>query len=120
MPPMAGSRAARPGGLRAPASAAPIQLRRTCWLMASSAIHGSGIGAQNIDIDKNYGLDVLKIPGTNGTDPLQGGYPAIHVQHLFQHRQPECIQPVSVPRQSIRHQRQRELAEGVALLPLRR
>ena len=33
------------------------------------------LGAQNIDIDKNYGLDVLKIPGTNGTDPLQGGYP---------------------------------------------
>ena len=33
------------------------------------------LGAQNIDIDKNYGLDVLNIPGTNGPDPLQGGYP---------------------------------------------
>src|SRR5215831_18698144 len=33
------------------------------------------LGAQNIDLDKNYGLDVLKIPGTNGTDPLQGGFP---------------------------------------------
>jgi len=33
------------------------------------------LSAQNIDIDKNYGLDVLKIPGTNGSDPLQGGYP---------------------------------------------
>jgi len=33
------------------------------------------LGAQNIDIDKNYGLEVLKIPGTNGSDPLQGGYP---------------------------------------------
>ena len=33
------------------------------------------LAAQNIDIDKNYGLDVLKIPGTNGSDPLQGGYP---------------------------------------------
>jgi hypothetical protein len=33
------------------------------------------LAAQNVDIDKNYGLDVLKIPGTNGTDPLQGGYP---------------------------------------------
>lgn len=31
--------------------------------------------AENVDIDKNYGLDVLKIPGTNGTDRLQGGYP---------------------------------------------
>ena len=33
------------------------------------------LAAQNVDIDKNYGLDTLKIPGTNGTDPLQGGYP---------------------------------------------
>jgi hypothetical protein len=33
------------------------------------------LAAQNVDIDKNYGLDLLKIPGTNGTDPLQGGYP---------------------------------------------
>jgi hypothetical protein len=33
------------------------------------------LGAQNVDIDKNYGLDVLKIPGTNGPDHLQGGYP---------------------------------------------
>lgn len=33
------------------------------------------LSAQNVDIDKNYGLDVLKIPGTNGADPLQGGYP---------------------------------------------
>ncbi len=33
------------------------------------------LGAQNVDINKNYGLDVLHIPGTNGSDPLQGGYP---------------------------------------------
>jgi Carboxypeptidase regulatory-like domain len=33
------------------------------------------ISAQNVDIGTNYGLDVLHIPGTNGTDPLQGGYP---------------------------------------------
>jgi hypothetical protein len=33
------------------------------------------LGAQNIDIDKNYGLEFLNIPGTNGPDPLQGGYP---------------------------------------------
>jgi len=33
------------------------------------------LSAQNVDIDKNYGLDVLKIPGTNGPDFLQGGYP---------------------------------------------
>jgi hypothetical protein len=33
------------------------------------------LAAQNIDLDKNYGLDVLKIPGTNGSNPLQAGYP---------------------------------------------
>ncbi len=33
------------------------------------------LSAKNVDIDKNYGLDTLKIPGTNGNDPLQGGYP---------------------------------------------
>ncbi len=33
------------------------------------------LSAENIDLDKNYGLDVLKIPGTNGSDRLQGGYP---------------------------------------------
>jgi hypothetical protein len=33
------------------------------------------LGAENVDIGKNYGLEVLKIPGTNGPDRLQGGYP---------------------------------------------
>jgi hypothetical protein len=33
------------------------------------------LGAQNVDIDKNYGLEDLGIPGTNGPDRLQGGYP---------------------------------------------
>jgi hypothetical protein len=30
------------------------------------------LGAENVDIDKNYGLDDLKIPGMNGSDRLQG------------------------------------------------
>lgn len=33
------------------------------------------LGAENVDIDRNYGLEDLQIPGTNGTDRLQGGYP---------------------------------------------
>jgi hypothetical protein len=33
------------------------------------------LGAQNVDIDRNYGLEDLQIPGTNGADRLQGGYP---------------------------------------------
>ncbi len=37
------------------------------------------LGAQNIDIDRNYGLDDLNIPGTNGSDRLQGGYPRFNI-----------------------------------------
>ena len=33
------------------------------------------LGAQNIDIDQPYGLTLLKIPGTNGPDQLQNGFP---------------------------------------------
>jgi hypothetical protein len=34
------------------------------------------LGAQNVDIGKNYGTDVLGIPGTNGSYSLDGGYPS--------------------------------------------
>jgi carboxypeptidase family protein len=34
------------------------------------------INAESTDITSNFGLDTLHIPGTNGTDPLQGGIPA--------------------------------------------
>ncbi len=33
------------------------------------------LAAENVDIGKNYGLDVLNIPGTNGSYSLDGGYP---------------------------------------------
>jgi hypothetical protein len=34
------------------------------------------IDAENTDLNQNFGLDVLKIPGTNGTNTLYGGEPA--------------------------------------------
>jgi hypothetical protein len=37
------------------------------------------LGAENVDINSNFGLDVLKIPGTNGPDRLQGGVPAFQI-----------------------------------------
>ncbi len=37
------------------------------------------IGAQGFDIVSNFGLDVLKIPGTNGPDRLQGGVPSFQI-----------------------------------------
>ena len=35
----------------------------------------AALAAKNVDLAKNYGSDVLGIPGTNGPSPLQGGYP---------------------------------------------
>jgi hypothetical protein len=37
------------------------------------------LGAENVDIESNFGLDVLKIPGTNGPDRLQGGIPSFQI-----------------------------------------
>jgi len=34
------------------------------------------LNAQSTDINSNFGLATLHIPGTNGSDPLQGGIPA--------------------------------------------
>jgi Carboxypeptidase regulatory-like domain/TonB dependent receptor-like, beta-barrel len=60
------------------------------------------LSAQNIDLGKNYGLDVLKIPGTNGPDYLQSGYPRFtfntfssignpNVSNPFQFRDPQYV-----------------------------
>jgi hypothetical protein len=37
------------------------------------------IGAEAPDINSNFGLDVLKIPGTNGPDHLHGGIPSFQI-----------------------------------------
>jgi hypothetical protein len=37
------------------------------------------IGAEGFDINSNFGLNVLKIPGANGPDRLQGGVPAFQI-----------------------------------------
>src|SRR6266581_359951 len=37
------------------------------------------LGAEGFDIVSNFGLNVLKIPGTNGPDRLQGGVPAFQI-----------------------------------------
>ncbi len=39
------------------------------------------LGAQNVDLGTNFGLDVLHIPGTNGPDYLQGGIPFFNVNN---------------------------------------
>jgi hypothetical protein len=60
------------------------------------------MSAKNIDLGTNYGLDVLKIPGTNGSDYLQSGIPRFtfttissignpNVSNPFQFRDPQYV-----------------------------
>ncbi|MEP7363124.1 MAG: TonB-dependent receptor [Acidobacteriota bacterium] len=51
------------------------------------------LGAQNVDIDKNYGLDDLQIPGTNGSDHLQGGYPRFNISNFSAIGNPNVSNP---------------------------
>lgn len=51
------------------------------------------LGAQNVDIDRNYGLDELGIPGTNGPDKLQGGYPRFTISGFSSIGNPNVSNP---------------------------
>jgi hypothetical protein len=51
------------------------------------------LGAENVDIDKNYGLDDLQIPGTNGSDRLQGGYPRFNITNFSALGNPNVSNP---------------------------
>jgi len=51
------------------------------------------LGAENVDIDQNYGLDVLGIPGTNGPDRLQGGYPRFTISGFSSIGNPNVSNP---------------------------
>ncbi|MBI3207734.1 MAG: TonB-dependent receptor [Candidatus Solibacter usitatus] len=48
---------------------------------------------ENIDLDKNYGLDVLHIPGTNGTYRLQAGIPRFTVTGFSNFGNPNVSNP---------------------------
>jgi hypothetical protein len=51
------------------------------------------LNGENIDIDTNYGLDVLKIPGTNGPFRLQGGIPRFVVSGFSNFGNPNVSNP---------------------------
>ncbi len=51
------------------------------------------LGAENVDIDKNYGLEDLGIPGTNGADRLQGGYPRFAISGFSSLGNPNVSNP---------------------------
>jgi hypothetical protein len=54
----------------------------TLVLDGNAAFTRLHLAAQNVDLNKNYGTDVLGIPGTNGPSPWEGGYPAFSISGL--------------------------------------
>jgi len=64
-----------PGRIQSAAVGGTYTLTSRMLLDANVGFTRQRLGAENIDIDRNYGLDVLGIPGTNGPDRMQGGYP---------------------------------------------
>jgi hypothetical protein len=51
----------------------------TPTLLFDAAFGGTLMHHDTQDYGKNIGLDVLKIPGTNGTDPRQSGFPIFSI-----------------------------------------
>ena len=51
------------------------------------------IGGKDVDIDKNWGSDILKIPGTNGSLNLQGGQPFFSVSSYTSFGNPNVSNP---------------------------
>ena len=64
-----------PGRVQSAAVGGTYTLSEHVLLDANFGFTRQRLGAENVDIDQNYGLDALGIPGTNGPDRLQGGYP---------------------------------------------
>ena len=60
---------------------------------ANSGFTRLRLNGENIDIDQNYGLDVLKIPGTNGSFRLQGGIPRFAVSGFSSFGNPNVSNP---------------------------
>jgi hypothetical protein len=72
-----------PGRIQSTALGGTYTISPTLLLDGNIGFTRQRLGSQNIDIDKNHGLDTLDIPGTNGPDRLQGGYPRFAFSNGF-------------------------------------
>jgi hypothetical protein len=52
-----------------------------------------GLSTANTDLDQNYGLTFLQIPGTNGPNPLQAGFPNFQISGLSSLGNPSAPNP---------------------------
>ena len=68
-----------PGRTQVAGGGVTYSLGSTMLVDANVGYTRQRLGAENVDIDSNFGLEVLKIPGTNGPDRLQGGIPAFQI-----------------------------------------
>ena len=78
------------------------------------------LGAENVDLGKNYGLDVLGIPGTNGPEYLQSGYPYFSVTGFSSFGNPNVSNPFRFRDNEYLFAANLSWDEGISLLPLRR
>ena len=81
-----------PGRVQSTAIGGTYTLTPSLLLDGNLGFTRQRLGAQNVDIDKNYGLD-LGIPGTNGSDRLQGGYPRFTISGFSSIGNPNVSNP---------------------------
>ena len=84
-----------PGRIQSTAVGATYTLSNNILFDANFGFTRQRLGAENIDIDKNYGLEDLGIPGTNGPDRLQGGYPRFLITGFSSLGNPNVSNPFS-------------------------
>ncbi len=84
-----------PGRIQSTAVGATYTVSEHVLIDANFGFTRQRLGAENIDIDTNYGLDVLGIPGTNGADRLQGGYPRFAISGFSSIGNPNVSNPFS-------------------------
>ena len=84
-----------PGRIQSTAVGATYSLSNNVLFDANFGFTRQRLGAENIDIGTNYGLEVLGIPGTNGPDRLQGGYPRFAITGFSSIGNPNVSNPFS-------------------------
>ena len=84
-----------PGRIQSTAVGATYTISSNVLLDANFGFTRQRLGAENVDIGTNYGLEVLGIPGTNGPDRLQGGYPRFVISGFSSIGNPNVSNPFS-------------------------
>ena len=84
-----------PGRIQSTAVGATYALSNNILFDANFGFTRQRLGAENVDIDTNYGLEALGIPGTNGPDRLQGGYPRFAISGFSSIGNPNVSNPFS-------------------------